>query len=53
MAQTYTHDRFDKLMNQAADPSMANLASAATYLQAIFRGNNIVHAFMGGYSLIL
>lgn len=53
MASTYTHNQFNGLMEQAKDPTIENLTSAADYVKVLFQANKIHYGFLGGYSPVL
>jgi predicted nucleotidyltransferase len=53
MADRYTYDQFEGLMARSRGATLEELAEARDYLILILQTNNVLYAFMGGYSLVL
>ena len=53
MADRYTYDQFEGLMARSRGATPEELAEARDYLILILQTNNVLYAFMGGYSLVL
>lgn len=53
MAEVYDTDRFAVLYAASQRPPIENLGLAARFMAAVFQGNNVPAAFLGGWAIYL